>query len=137
MRKFITTTVAHSALCLAGAAMATETAKPYPAYLCKTASEPIRYDAVMLVDHAENPKLRGVVTLEDLTSLPANITALGNGPWRTYDGLVVTGKSGATDTMWVDGSERTVALAHSSHGMVLIKNRVGGEMTISTCMSPK
>ena len=101
MRKFITTTVAHSALCLAGAAMATR--RPTTRILCKTASEPIRYDAVMLVDHAENPKLRGVVTLEDLTSLPANITALGNGPWRTYDGLVVTGKSGATDTIRDDG----------------------------------
>ncbi len=112
---------------------AAEAAESYPTYLCKTASEPIRYDAVMLIDHAENPKLRGVVTLEDLTSLPADFTAVKNGPWRSYDGLVAPNK---TDTMWVDGLERTVALAKSSKfGWVLIKNRDGGEMTISTCVA--
>ena len=134
MRKFITTTVALSAVYLAGAAVA-ETANPYPTYVCKTASEPTRYDAVMLVDHVENPKLRGVVTLEDLTSLPADFTATAvrNGPWRSYSGLVTN-----SGTVWVDGSERTVALAHSSTGLgwLLIKNRQGGEMTISTCVTP-
>lgn len=143
MRKFIATTFALSALCLAEAGMA-ETAKLYPTYICKTASEPTRYDAVMLVDHAENPKLRGVVTLEDLTSLPADFTApaVQNAPWRSYDALVMedtTATPWPAATLWVDGSGRTVGLALSHRkgmGWVLVKNREGGEMTISTCMAP-
>ncbi len=141
--KFITTTIALSTLCLAGAARA-ETAKPYPTYICKTTVAPIRYDAVMLIDHADNPKLRGVVTLEDLTSLPADFTApaVQNAPWHSYDALVVedtTATPWPAATLWVDGSGRTVGLALSHHkgmGWLLVKNREGGEMTISTCMTP-
>ena len=145
-----------AALAIACATAATAETASYPTYLCQTQTDAgPEWDAVMIIDHGKPPvgqpvscpsvegmatpsgcKGRGVVTLEDMTTLPADFTpsAVRNVPWRSYNGMAVPDRThGGLSTMWVDGSGRNVLLAQGNAGWTLVKNIEGGDMTIGLC----